>query len=264
MKRKNHIFKYNKIYFENGIKDKKEHPLIIAGSDEKNFYCFIMTSKIRNTAKNSHARNIFNKNIYYVKTKPNKNCQINNNVEGLIETSFCLTVPIEIAELYPKYGFVKPEVTKEVITKWAYQQNEIKDKPVQNYNEICLALGINDSIKETEIYKYCVTLMNNYPDELQLQREYAKELREYLEAKKKAKVSNLTMPKLKDNKDIYQSYLYENFKFKTNQLDDLKKLYEKEEEIDQLKQQKKEFLKIKNENEEKNKQETQTHHRRAA
>ena len=239
MKRKNNIFNYDNIYFENGIKDKDKHPVIIAGSDDENFYCFMMTSKLKHTGKNSFARNTYNENIYYVKTIPGKNCIINNETKGLIITSHCFKVPITSAEKYKKFGIVKPEVTKEVITKWAYQQNEIKDKPVHNYNQICKALGIDDSIKQSELYNFCIALMKNYPEELSIQKDYAKKLRIHNEKCKMISKENINRhknnlpilkysepPKLPDNKEIINQYIFKTDNELNNTASYFKKFYE--------------------------------------
>lgn len=229
MKRPTEMFIYDNIYFENGVKDKDQHPVIVAGYDDENLYCFAMTSQLKHVDKNSHARNTYNDNIYYVKTLPGKNCTVNNNKQGLIITSHCFPIPIAEANQYGNFGYLNPKTLEEVIVKWAYQQNEIKDKPNYNYNKICQVFGINQNIKQHDLYKYCQTLMSNFPNELQFQREYAKELRIYLEQKYKISKENKlrmaqglprlafpTMPKLKDDKSLFKQFAPESIEREPN------------------------------------------------
>ena len=256
---------YDNIYFENGIKDKEQHPVVIAGQDERYLYCFTMTSQLKHISKNSYARNIYNENIYYVKTIPGRNCQIRNEKKGLIITSHCFAVPIEEIYQYENVGYLFPATAKEVIIKWAYQQNEIKDKKTHNYDKLCQAFGINETVKQTEIYKYCVALMSNYPEEIKLQREYAKELRIHNEKCREISLENKRRyekneprlrypkpPKLADDRTLIEKFLYENFQSSINPFDELNKLYKdeqsvKDEDINiiELKEYKDQLLKLK-------------------
>ena len=176
------MFFYDEIYFENGRKDPKGHPVIIAGRDETNVYAFAMTSKTKHTDKYGYSRNIYNQNIKYVKTKPGRNCQTNNSIEGLINTTNCITIPIEKARTYEKFGQASPKLIADIVLRWAYQQNEICDKKDDTYSTKAQALGISDSVIMTPLYRQLVQLMSEHQAELDNQRTYAKELREYREA----------------------------------------------------------------------------------
>lgn len=219
MKQKNEVFLYDNIYFENGKKDMDEHPIVVVGYDDKDLYCFTMTSQTKHDYKNSPERNTYNQNVKYIKTIPGKNITVKNNKEGLINTTYCFTVPIEDSRLYSNFGFVGKTVAQDIIVRWAYQQNEIKDKRDWNYNKICSVFGINDNIKSDPMYVYTQTLMNNYPKELERQRKYAKELRIYLEERYKIKRENQyryqnhmpalpypSEPQLESDKDYLEAY----------------------------------------------------------
>ena len=58
------MFIYDKIFFENGRKDQIEHPVVIAGADEENAYCFVMTSQIKNNENIPQIKK-YPKNIEY-------------------------------------------------------------------------------------------------------------------------------------------------------------------------------------------------------
>lgn len=213
------IFIYDNIYFENGRRDQAQHPVIIAGLDDKNVYCFAMTSQTKHIGKNSQIRNAYNSTIKYAETLPGKNCTTNNYIRGLVNTTNCLTVPIEQARKYPRFGIAHGKLLEEIITKWFYQQNEIADKKQFNYNEICTALGISESIKFSPIYQQCEQLMHDNPGELQVQRQYAQDLRKYREECTKIRRQNTNNyyrglaplpypkePKLQDDKSFYEQY----------------------------------------------------------
>lgn len=213
------MFVYDNIYFENGHKDTAEHPVVIAGIDSENAYCFAMTSQIKHIGKNSQARNLYNSTIKYVETIPNKNCHTNNNLRGLVNTTQCIIVPLEEARNYPRFGFATGNLLKEIVTRWLFQQNEIQDKKQYGFNEICTALGIDSSILYSPLYKQCQDLMQEYPNELQLQREYAHDLRIYREECTKVRRQNTNNiyrggphipyprePRLKDDKSYFEQY----------------------------------------------------------
>ena len=213
------MFIYDNIHFENGRKDQFEHPVVIAGVDENNVYCFAMTSQTKHIGKNSQTRNLYNSTIKYAETIPGKNCTTNNFIRGLVNTTQCLVVPLEQARSYPKFGYATPQLLNEIITKWYYQQNEIMDKKQYQFTDICHALGITDSIKSNPIYRACENLMRQFPNELQMQREYAKALREYREECLKIRRQQVHAyyhgqghphfpkePKLQDDKSLYEKY----------------------------------------------------------
>ncbi len=185
------IFFYDDIYFENGRKDTNEHPVVIAGSDNENIYCFTMTSKTKHTEKNGYSRNIYNQNIKYVQTKPGINCHTNNSIEGLINTTNCITIPKTKAQNYQPFGLISNKLLEDIILRWAYQQNEVNDQKDDTYQEKSQALGINDSITMTPLYRQLVHLMDDHQEELQNQRVYAKELRKYREECTKIRRENM-------------------------------------------------------------------------
>lgn len=213
------IFVYDNIYFENGRKDQKEHPIIIAGVDSDNVYCFAMTSQTKHIGKNSQVRNLYNSRIKYAESIPGKNCTTNNFMRGLVNTTNCIVVPLEQARQYQKFGIASGKLLEEIIVKWSFQQNEIQDKKTFNYNQICNALGISDSIKMHPLYRQCELLMQEYPQELQIQRQYAADLRQYREECLKIRRQNTNNfyrntapipfpkePKLQDDKSMYEQY----------------------------------------------------------
>ncbi len=206
----NEIFIYNNIIFEDGRPDPAQHPVLIAGTDEDYIYCFAMTSQTKHEVKNSPARNAYNSAIKYAKTLPNINCSINNNIRGLINTTYCFPIPKDEAKFYQRYGFSSQKLTLEVITKWLYQQHEILDKPDANYNKISAALGISDKTFTNAIYKSCQNAVINIPEEVAAQRKYQRELRLYREALEQRKTNpSIIMPnKPRLSKDD-QSYLSE-------------------------------------------------------
>ena len=213
------MFMYDNIHFENGRKDKFEHPVVIAGVDENNVYCFAMTSQTKHVGKNSQTRNLYNSTIKYAETIPGKNCTTNNFIRGLVNTTQCLVIPIEQAREYPRFGYATPQLLTEIIAKWYYQQNEIVDKKQYQFEDICNALGITRAIKSTPTYLACENLMRQFPNELQLQRDYSKRLREYREECLKIRRQNTNNiyrgqaplpypkePKLEDDKSLYEKY----------------------------------------------------------
>ena len=213
------MFIYDNIHFENGRKDKSEHPVIIAGVDEDNVYCFAMTSQTKHIGKNSQIRNLYNSTIKYCETIPGKNCTTNNFIRGLVNTTQCIKVPIAEAREYPKFGFATGKLLEDIIAKWVYQQENIADKPQFEYQRICEALGVTRAIKHHPTYRACEQLMNEYPNELQLQRDYSKALRLYREECNKIRRENINSlyrgsaplqfpkePKLQDDKSYYEKY----------------------------------------------------------
>lgn len=213
------IFIYDNIYFENGRRDQNEHPVIIAGIDDVNAYCFAMTSQTKHIGKNSMTRNLYNSTIKYAESIPGKNCTTNNFMRGLVNTSNCIIVPLEQAKNYPKFGIASPRLLEEIISKWAFQQNEIVDKKDFNYEQICKAFNINDSIKQHPIYRDCMAFAGQNPTEITLQREYSADLRKYREECLKIRRQNTNRyyrgetplpypkePKLSDDKSMYEQY----------------------------------------------------------
>lgn len=213
------MFIYDNIHFENGRKDKSEHPVIIAGIDEANVYCFAMTSQTKHIGKNSQVRNLFNSTIKYCETIPGKNCTTNNFIRGLVNTTQCLKVPIEVAREYPKFGFATGKLLEDIIAKWVYQQENIADKKQFEYEKICTALRVTPAIKLHPTYRACEQLMNEYPNELQQQRDYSKALRLYREECNRIRRENTNSiyrgtaplpfpkePRLQDDKSYYEKY----------------------------------------------------------
>ena len=185
------MFFYDNIYFENGHKDKNQHPVVIAGADEENLYCFAMTSRTKHTGKNGYSRNIYNQNIKYVSAKPGKNCHTNNSIEGLINTTNCIKIPKTKAKNYALLGIASQTMINEIILRWAFQQNEINDQKDYDYDRKAQALEITDSITTMPAYRQLIQLMSEHKNELQNQRQYAKELRIYREEYTKIKRVNI-------------------------------------------------------------------------
>lgn len=216
---KSEIFIYDNIYFENGKRDKDKHPVIIAGEDENFVYCFAMTSQLKHLRKNSQIRNEYNSKVKYAETFPGQNCTTNNAMRGLVNTTNCIVISKEEAKKYPRFGIAHARLLEELAVKWAYQQNEILDKKSFNYNQICTALGISDSVKIHPIYRQCDKLMQDNPAELQTQRQYAAALRKYREESTKIRRQNINNryrnipplpfpkePLLPDDKSFYEQY----------------------------------------------------------
>ena len=213
------IFIYDNIHFENGRRDQNEHPVIIAGVDEENAYCFAMTSQTKHLGKNSITRNQYNTTIKYAETIPGKNCTTNNFMRGLVNTSHCIVVPLEQAKQYPKFGIASGKLLEDIIAKWAFQQNEIVDKKDFNYELIHSAFDITESIKLHPAYRACQYFADQNPSEITLQREYYTDLRKYREECIKIRRQNTNNyyrgesplpypkePKLKDDKSMYEMY----------------------------------------------------------
>ena len=276
------MFFYDDIYFENGRKDRNEHPVVIAGEDEENIYCFAMTSKTKHNSKNGYSRNIYNQNIKYVKTIPGRNCQTNNSIEGLINTTNCIIVPKTKAKEYPLFGIASRNLISDIITRWAYQQHQINDKPDHSYKQKAKALGIDESIIFSSQYQELVRLMEQHPEELENQRVYAKELREYRETCQRIRRENMhnhylglepikypEEPKLNYDKAYLELYsspppLTEEERLKNSPFAGLsEQLFGKEETTD-ISEQKAKLIELKNMLQENNQSQEETQHARKA
>lgn len=216
MKNQSEVFMYDNIRFENGHKDVNEHPVIVAGNDDQYLYCFAMTSQTKHTGQYSPERNKYNENIKYAKTIPNKNIRINNNKEGLVNACHCFTIRIEDARFYSNLGFATKQLMEEIKTKWVFHQTVVKEKPDRDYIQKCDAMGINEAIvKSSEYYKYLTDFSKNIPKEIQIQRQYYKELDAYVARGKEnnyRRKNNMPLlpylpePKLRNDKSWLDQY----------------------------------------------------------
>lgn len=216
MKNQSQVFMYDNIRFENGHKDLDEHPVLVAGHDDQFLYCFSMTSQTKHTGKYNPERNKYNENVKYAKTIPNKNIFINNNKEGLVNACHCFTIRIEDARLYSNLGYATPKLMDEIKTKWVFHQNNIKERKDRDFQHKCESMGIDETkVKSSEYYKYLVDFANNIPNELQVQRQYYRELDAYNARGKENSyrrknnmplLPSLPEPKLRDDKTWLEQY----------------------------------------------------------
>ncbi len=179
----NDVFFFENLVFENGTIDKGAHPVVVVARKDDKLYCFSVTSQIKHITDNSNARNTYNQQVKFVELDPDKNFDTDLNKKSLVNTLKCHIIDYD--EAYPPkiFGEVTKESTrKDIILQWAFQQNEMLPERCPEYDEICRAFGITDSIKNDPLYVYKSQLLSNFPQERDFQRNYLRTIANQSEA----------------------------------------------------------------------------------